>query len=42
MIDQPIVEYPVLKEIDEERKSTGTVRFGIRLSMWATYKTSYY
>lgn len=40
--DQPIVEYPVLREIDEERKSTGTVRFGIRLSMWATYKTSYY
>ncbi|GLT90112.1 hypothetical protein SLE2022_080620 [Rubroshorea leprosula] len=35
---QPLVEYTVLKEIKEEKRR-GTLRFGTRMSMWASYRT---
>lgn len=39
--DQPVVEYPVLREMEEDRKS-GMMRFSLRSSAWATYKTGNY
>ncbi|KAJ0027678.1 hypothetical protein Pint_36152 [Pistacia integerrima] len=38
--DQPIVEYPVLRDIEDAKKN-GMVRFSIRLSIWTTYKAKY-
>ncbi|KAL5742078.1 hypothetical protein ACOSP7_028810 [Xanthoceras sorbifolium] len=37
--DQPIVEYPVLREIEEDKRS-GTVSFSLRMNMWTTYKSA--
>ncbi|GKV29776.1 hypothetical protein SLEP1_g38675 [Rubroshorea leprosula] len=36
--DQPLVEYTVLKETKEEQRR-GTVLFGTRMSMWASFRT---
>ncbi|XP_031283685.1 uncharacterized protein LOC116142407 [Pistacia vera] len=38
--DQPIVEYPVLRDIEDAKKN-GMVRFSMRLSIWTTYKAKY-
>ncbi|TXG58151.1 hypothetical protein EZV62_015980 [Acer yangbiense] len=40
--DQPIVEYPVLREIEEDNKRRGTVRFSMIMNMRTTYKSAGY
>ncbi|KAK2655413.1 hypothetical protein Ddye_008465 [Dipteronia dyeriana] len=40
--DQPIVEYPVLREIEEDKKRRGTVRFSMIMNMRTTYKSAGY
>lgn len=42
--DQPVVEYTVLREREKDitKKKSGTLRFSLRMSMMATYKTRRY
>lgn len=38
---QPIVEYSLLREVEEEVRS-GTVRFDVRMSIYGVYKSGWY
>ncbi|KAK3226990.1 hypothetical protein Dsin_006852 [Dipteronia sinensis] len=38
--DQPIVEYSVLREIEEDKKRRGAVRFSMIMNMRTTYKSA--